>query len=276
MSQKARRAGVLLAVAAGLLLIPRGASAGLGATDGSLFRLSFHASRPNEETVIALASISGSRFSLAHGLFVETVFAVDFHYAAGSLNLVLGNPTLGLGWQGELAPRLRLNVAGSLALPLTLLNAPGPVTTLAYRYAAGMDGGWNLWLWADDRLSLAATGRLTALFPERYFLAAELGFAPGFWFGTGPGETIFVLQGAAEGGYQPTDAFSFGGRFKLVVAPPPGGQTSAAAAMELFLRLHDGGSAYELRLTLPVNAPYGFGFAPGGIYGVHVSGGTLF
>ena len=140
--------------------------------EGSYFRLSLHAARPNESPVIALASVSGSRFRIRESLFVDTAFAVDFHYAGGGLALLLGNPKVAFGWMGEVGPGLTLTAAGGLALPLTLLNANSPAATLAYRYATGMDGGWDPWLWAEDRLSLFAAGRIQASLPDGYVLAA--------------------------------------------------------------------------------------------------------
>lgn len=228
-------------------------------------------------SLIGLSILSGTRFQLAGPVWAEGLFGINASLdtsavtaTGGGMPMIIGDPYVGLDYAGDVCG-MSLVVGGGLTLPLA---QPAPLS--AYAVAEGMHARWDPWLWAEQRMALVAKARLSQSRAGGLTWAGELGLGYMFWLGAGSAPGLFDLELAGEVGYRPEDLISFGVRMTAVVGPPVASADNFQLGLEPYVRLHGGGNMYELRLVLPLDAPYGPPFSAAGVWGLEVGGGIDF
>lgn len=184
----------------------------------------------------------------------------------------LSNPYLGIGYKSE-AGDAELTFTGGIAVPLAVPGASG-----RYAFGEGMRGRWDPWLWAPRRLSPVVGVQYHYQIDGITYMSGELGTAAMFWMGEGTEDPRFVLQAAGETGVMLSDAVETAARATFVTGESIGGRddTPVQLSAEFIGRLYTNDQLYQARLTVPLHAPYGFGFRSGGIWGLHFGAGFHF
>lgn len=192
-------------------------------------------------------------------------------------SFAVGNPFLSAGWLQDLG-NANLNLGIGVALPVARVEGPRAAEReLGYQAATGMRAGFNQWLWAPDRLAVVAPVRL-----ESTVGRALLGVdgAAGALIGVrdDSGEAEFVGQIAGEIGYMVGARSVLGLRGLGHWGPVlPDTDTQFTFALEPGFRTGLGERGFlGLRLTVPMNEPYGFAFERGGNYALNVTFGSSF
>ena len=225
-------------------------------------------------TFIALSPITGTRLQLVGPVWAEGLWGLTLALGIGSngaqQDMAIGNPYVGLDYVAH-TPGMTLVAGGGLTLPLAQGGPP-----ITYAVSEGMRARWDPWIWAQQRMALVAKARVRFQRPGGLTFAGEAGLGYLFWLGAGSAPGLVDLQLAGEVGYRPTPLFSFGLRMTAVAGQPIGSNDLLQLGLEPYLRIHGGGQMYEIRLTLPLDGPYGFGFAPGGVWGIEVGGGIAY
>jgi hypothetical protein len=188
-----------------------------------------------------------------------------------------GNPMVAGYYVGHHG-NLKLRLGAALTAPVATLPDGGDSLALAaraYGVAAASRGGWNLWLWAPEAATLAFPARFEMVALPKLLLAADVTMAiPIYLHGQGAG---FVMQFAGDLGFR-SKVVAVGARLSHVwsIAEMPFLGSFFQMALEPFLRLDFGKPFLHARLTMNLNNPWGFSFDPGGIWGLHLGGGTTF
>lgn len=163
-----------------------------------------------------------------------------------------------------------------LGVGVTLPTAPtGDIATFsALSLANAMRGAWDPWLWAAERLSLIASGRLETALAEQIFLIGEADVGVLFYAGDSDGETLFAAQAAADFEYRTGD-LALGARLQGVLADDflPDRKSFELAAMPYF-RVALGETAHVgAGFLLNLIPPYGFSFGTGKVWSLRIFAG---
>ncbi len=188
----------------------------------------------------------------------------------------VGNPYLSAHFVQALE-RTAYSIGLGIAIPLASTDGTrGEARALGYDYAIGNRIGHDMYLWAPDRLSFVIPARIETI-ADRVVLGADVAFAAMLWTGPGAEDTDYVTQMGAEIGYRVTPTSTLGLR-ALGHWAPTLDEYDFAFALEPGFRtqLGAGGSFMGIRLTMPINEPYGFAFDQGNNYALSVSFGTDF
>lgn len=189
-----------------------------------------------------------------------------------------GNPMVSGYYVGRFG-NLQLHAGVGMALPAAQLPdgaADRAFANQAYRTAAAARGGWNSFLWVPEALSLAFPLRFESVALKHLLLAADVTMGiPIFLHGQG---AAFVLQTAGEVGYRGKRG-AIGARFQLfwwAVDDTPFLDDMAQMSLEPFFRIDFGQPFLHGRLTINLDDPFGFSFDEGGVWALHLGGGTEF
>jgi hypothetical protein len=186
-----------------------------------------------------------------------------------------GNPTV-LGVMRGAWGRTEYRVGLGGAAPLARIDSAGQgrLQHAAFNYAAGLDGLWELWLWAPARAAVVSYGRLElALHPE---IRLELAAAPALFipvyeaFGRDHVDLfipMLVGLGTKRG------PVHLGLRLKAVLMPTSGFD-ALQLALEPWLRVMLGNGFLEARYTGNVDEPLA-GVRGPRVWGLHLGGGGM-
>ncbi|MFI5308597.1 MAG: hypothetical protein ACHQ53_14655 [Polyangiales bacterium] len=214
----------------------------------------------------------------AHFSIAADYGAIGFASSAsiGGTETILrsGNPAI-LGmlrgtWQG-----VSYRVAVGATAPLARIDSAGQgrLQHAAFDYAEGLDGLWEVWLWAPARLSALCYGRLDFdLAPD---VAFEVAAAPAVLFplyeayGRDP---VNVFIPTLVGLSTQKGPVRLGLRLKAVIMPA--GLDMLQLALEPWLRVMLGRAFVEARFTGNLDEPLAGERGPG-VWGMHLSGGGV-
>ena len=235
--------------------------------------LGFHARAGDGPGRLMASPLGAAYYRLAEPLYVTLMMGAFGELVlegddAFSVEAHIGNPYLGFGFELPL-PGVELQLLGGFTVPLAGVDGAA-----AYHFAQGMRGLWSPWLWASRRLSPVVGARIDTSGDEAVRFGGEFGLAPMFWFGEGRAPAQLAIQGSLHASVVVADVVDIGAR-GLGVGLGEGVGTQLST--EIFVNVQTGGDRiYHARLTMPLNKPYGFAFAPEGVWAIHVGGGMLF
>jgi len=187
--------------------------------------------------------------------------------------LNLANPTVGVSFV-SFRQRMRFRVGGALALPVG-----NDSDYLAMFFASAMEGFWDLWLWAPERLGLVAPFRIEGDVSLAVTLFFEAALAAMIDVGDGDRDTLFDVQLAGGAEFHLSESFVLGLRLQGVYLVNDGIGTDDStfqAALEPYLRVEFGGGFVFARVMMNLDRPLGFAFDEGRFWGLFVGGGGRF
>jgi hypothetical protein len=183
-----------------------------------------------------------------------------------------GNPAV-FGMLRGTWRELRYRVAVGGTAPLARIDSAGQgrLQHAAFNYAEGLDGLWEVWLWAPARLSALCYGRLELdLAPD---VAFEVAAAPVLLFPMYEAygrDHVDVFLPTLIGLSSHKGPVRFGLRLKAVVMP--GGLDLLQLSLEPWLRVTLGRAFVEARVTGNVDEPLAGERGPR-VWGMHLGGG---
>jgi hypothetical protein len=189
--------------------------------------------------------------------------------------VAVGNPFLS-GHYVLATEALNFRLGAGIAIPLAGVSGDRGVSrAFGYENAIANRAGFDRWLWEPDRLGLVVPARVEGLV-GRVLLGADGAVGALLWTGAGTQDTTYFGQLAGEVGYQISNRSTLGLRFLGHWLPDVDvDDPSFAFALEPGFRTQLGNAGFlGLRLTLPVDEPYGFAFEEGGNWGLSVTFGT--
>ncbi len=216
----------------------------------------------------------GPRYSLAADF---GIIGIDSNPEQGPSEdlLRLGNPTLfGLLRGTWLGMRYRVGLGGTVPIARIDSAGQGRLQHTAFNYAQGMDGLWEVWLYAPERAAAIAYGRVELdLDPE---LRLELAAAPAVLFPAYEAYrrdpvSVFVPTLLGLGSHK--GPCRFGLRLKAVVMPT-NGLDMLQLSLEPWLRVELGRAFLEARYTGNVDEPLAGARGPH-VWGLHLAGGGV-
>ncbi|MBI5542443.1 MAG: hypothetical protein HY901_01030 [Deltaproteobacteria bacterium] len=174
----------------------------------------------------------------------------------GWTQLESGNLLLGLDSRGG-AGALRWRLGAGLTAPLAHLEGEhDPHGRSAYGDASMLQGLWDLWLWAPDRIGLVVPAG-AVIKGDRYRLGLEAGAAMLVPVRETLGTSVDALtQARIVAALHSAETFEAGAQLQSVLIatqPSDGWQTAIAP----FVRLQLGPVELGARLLLPIDAPLG-------------------
>jgi hypothetical protein len=152
---------------------------------------------------------------------------------------------------------------------------------LAFATSAATMGGMKLWSWAPERLSFVLSGGVSHRFVESLDTFVEAAVAPMIPVGDEGTDTDLFVDARVGAAWVLPDLLRLGIAFDLAwlptsglfgMAPPDPVQT----ALEIFGRVWLDTLFLGLAFTMNLDAPAGFAFEDGGIWGLHVDVGARF
>ncbi|MEM9190357.1 MAG: hypothetical protein AAGF12_14325, partial [Myxococcota bacterium] len=130
----------------------------------------------------------------------------------GEFGFVFGDPMIEAGWRNS-SDDPNLRIAVGLTAPVASVGSLGSNATLFS--AIGANGGWDFWLWAEERLSVVLDGELRHPLLPQFDLLFDAGAAILFYTGDSDEETLFVVQAAAGAEWAP-EGFGAGAQLRAV------------------------------------------------------------
>ena len=250
-----------------------GAGLGLVSPQGGRFwgEAAFH----TQDGLTAFSPLLGIGFFITPNIELEGILplsfaSVEFGNETES-SLRLGAPYFGVNYVHDDGRRLRLKVGSGLAYNPAEPSAAGWVALIA---GEAMRGRWDLWLWTDRQLNLAAPFRL------------EYDLSPAVVFGVDAGFDLMIpvsndndedgdvnVQVAPGIGFRAGQHWVVGGRLAAVFIPTADGDGEEQFSLEPYVRGAWGAGFFLARLTMNIDEPYGFAFEEDEIWGLHVGGG---
>ncbi len=186
----------------------------------------------------------------------------------------IGNPFLSVHFV-QAMEQVNYRIGAGVAIPLATTDGDrGLSRAFGYQNAIGNRVGFDRYLWEPDRLGLVIPARIEGL-TQRVVLGADAAVGALVWTGTGTQDTTYFGQLAGEIGYQVTETSMIGLRLLGHWLPDVDlDDPSFAFGLEPGFRTQVGQGFLGLRLTIPVDEPYGFAFEQGGNWALSVTFGT--
>lgn len=214
-----------------------------------------------------------SRWSVAADWGLITIDSVPDQGSAETVARS-GNPSLLGLLRGELSGvRYRVGLGGTVPVAGINRAGQGRLQHAAFNDAQGLDGLWDVWLWAPSRMAALGFGQLELdLHPE---IQLQVEAAPALLipvydeFGSAPVE-VFIPTAVSLGSHK--GPFRFGLRLQAVLMPT-NNVDKLQLALEPWLRLLLGGGFVEARYTGNVDEPLAGERGPR-IWGFHLGAGA--
>lgn len=187
----------------------------------------------------------------------------------GGRDVAAGNPHAWVEWLGS-TTAWAWRAGGGLSIPLS--SSCPAMRPCASHVAAGMHGAWDLWLWAPERLGTIGSGELRRRLAQgRMELTVAGDFAILFDVSGRERDSVGVLQVLGGLAYQPSSAFAVGGDVLVVLSGDmPARDDNSQISVRPYGKLILSRGDIVFGLMLPFDAPFGFGFSSGGVYGLFV------
>ncbi len=187
----------------------------------------------------------------------------------------IGNPFLSVHYVQALE-QMNYRIGAGVAVPLATIDGDrGASRAFGYMNAIGNRVGFDRYLWEPDRLGLVIPARIEGV-TQRVVLGADAAVGTLIWTGPGTQDTTYFGQLAGEVGYQVSPTTTVGLRLLGHWLPDIDlDDPSFAFGLEPGFRTQIGdGGFLGVRLTIPVDEPYGFAFERGGNWALSVTFGT--
>ncbi len=220
--------------------------------------------------------LEGATFELGADLGLLMVNPLDDPFDQLQNAVGVGNPFLSLHFVRSMEDlNLNYRIGAGIALPLASVDGDrGLSRAFGYQNAIGNRVGFDRYLWEVDRLGLVLPARIEGV-SQRVLYGADAALGALIWTGTGDQDTTYFGQLAGEIGYQITARSVLGLRLLGHWLPDVDlDDPSFAFGIEPGFRTQIGMGFLGLRLTIPVDDPFGFAFERGGNWALNVTFGT--
>jgi hypothetical protein len=206
---------------------------------------------------------------------LEAGWAFASTLGPGAPRLEPGNPFVGAGLLLGRAGGAAVRAGAALSLPATLLTRPDALGTAALLRGAAMRGNSGYGLFAPGLLALAPWAEASweggpLQLSGELRVPLSLAFSPG-----APTRPDAVVQASASAGVRVAQGLVAGARVHgIAVLTAAAGGDPTQLALTPYARLAGAPGFLEARLLVNLDAPLGFAFAPGGVWGASLAAGA--
>jgi hypothetical protein len=190
----------------------------------------------------------------------------------GGLAFRSGNALLHGDWLTDVED-LRYRIGVGVTLPFATTSSLAD--TAALELAMGMRGAWDIWMWAPNRLSVIATGRLELDLAPQLIVGGDAGAAILFSTADSSDETLITAQLAGFAEYV-ADPFVVGLQvFAVLAGDALPDRKDVELALQPYVRLSFERTFLLAGFVMNLLPPFGVSFQEGNPWGIRLGFGTV-